>query len=86
MVLSASVILYLIGITLPQVSDMSHEKAKRPRASWMMDFIEQVDEKLDSLIQKTLRRVKVITMRLDNSVSKRLKRNGNGENSKSLTS
>lgn len=75
MVVSLGFVVYLFGRVVPRVSDKDVEKAKEQSLfHWLVGYLEQVDSWLLWLFEKFLRRLRVIIMKLDNVVTKKLGR------------
>lgn len=73
MVASLGVVLYLFARALPRVDDvLVSPEDKKLRTHWLTVYLEKADEWLKVVFEKFLRRVKVLLLKLDNIVSKRL--------------
>lgn len=73
MVASLGVVLYLFARALPRVDDVLVSPGdKKLRTHWLTVYLEKADEWLKVVFEKFLRRVKVLLLKLDNIVSKRL--------------
>ena len=70
--LALGVIIYLMAVALPRVSD---EETNAPgKTSRTMIYIEKADEFFQGFWEKTLRRIRVWLLRLDNFITKKLNR------------
>jgi len=79
LMVSLGIIVYLIALALPRVSDLeetngSHFKGKTKGLGAILP-LDQVDIKLNALKDKTFRRLKILVMKADNFLSKRLNNN-----------
>ncbi len=86
---SIGVMIYMIVRTLPRVNgfDLAQEKEKKkgPTLQFKQEWVDVLDKHFIASLEKTLRRMKVWVMKLDNYVSRNLervspKRNGEKEN------
>lgn len=73
--------LYLIARTLPRISDESLEEPK-PEPSLLLTYLEKADFRLKSVTEKFLRRCRLLILKIDNSLSRKLDsfRKENGKN------
>ncbi len=70
--LAIGTIIYLMAVALPRVSD---EEANMPgQMSRTMAYIEKIDGIFQGFWEKTLRRLRVWLLRLDNLITKKLGR------------
>lgn len=76
LMVSLGVIIYLIASALPRVSDLEEANGNRFREKTKglgtILPLDQVDVKLNALKDKTLRRLKILVMKADNFLSRRL--------------
>ena|ERR1051325_3142953 len=70
--LSLGYIVYLVARTLPRIEDTNDSGNFVFKSHWITGYLERFDEWVAAYSEKFLRRTKVLTMRMDNSVSKRL--------------
>lgn len=80
LMVSLGVIVYLVAEAMPRISD-TEDTAKNngnsvngKRLGAILP-LEQIDTKLNSLKDKTLRRLRVLIMKIDNFISRRLNNN-----------
>jgi len=67
---SLGAVLYLIARALPRVSDEAFEDRKRVlHTPWMLLCLERCDEWLKGSAEKSLRRLRVWLLRLDNGIT-----------------
>jgi len=71
--LSLGFILYLAAKTLPRISE-SDTDLSSARSRWFTLYLEKIDEWLEFFLEKILRRVRVLIMKLDNVITKQLNR------------
>ena len=82
--LSLAVILYLMARALPRVDDVSETHHAPGSFDRLLSNLplKKIDEWLDLFFEKFLRRIKIIVMKIDNSINQSLgrfkKSNGNG--------
>jgi hypothetical protein len=75
MVVSLGVVLYLLARTLPRVSDTDTTPTPgEPAPHWLMERLEKLDEEILFVSEKLLRRLRVILLKLDNTLTGKLKR------------
>ncbi|MFH1162295.1 MAG: hypothetical protein V1696_03410 [Candidatus Jorgensenbacteria bacterium] len=75
MVVSIGVVLYLLARTLPRVSDIDTSPTPgAPAPHWLMDRLEKLDEEILSITEKFLHRLRVVLLKLDNTMTGKLKR------------
>ncbi|PIP29902.1 hypothetical protein COX26_01680 [Candidatus Jorgensenbacteria bacterium CG23_combo_of_CG06-09_8_20_14_all_54_14] len=75
MVVSIGVVLYLLARALPRVSDVDTSPTPdTPAPNWLMDRLEKMDEEILSVAEKFLRRLRVALLKLDNTMTGKLKR------------
>ncbi len=75
MVVSLGVVLYLLARTLPRVSDTDTSPTpEAPAPHWLMERLEKLDEEIIFVAEKLLRRVRVGLLKLDNTLTRKLKR------------
>lgn len=85
---SLGAMIFLVARALPRISEtLNVSKAK---SSWLGSFpFEKIDAAINSFIEKTLRKIKLILMKTDNMVSRQLgkfkKNSDNGSDDKGLT-
>lgn len=83
---SLGTIIFLMARTLPRISETEPANLPKRKIDWLSHFpLEKIDALLNSFLEKTLRKIKLILMKLDNTVSKQLnkfkKENNGGGNS-----
>ncbi|MBI1838818.1 MAG: hypothetical protein HYR95_00755 [Candidatus Colwellbacteria bacterium] len=70
---SLGAIIYLVVIAVPRTKDSSSKRPVLESGRWGANLpLDKIDLKLRSVKDKTLRRVKIIIMKADNFVSRRL--------------
>ncbi len=69
---SAAALMYLVARALPRIVD-SREVEPIGQSHWILHYIEKIDDWAKEVAEKTLRKLKVNILKLDNSVSKKLK-------------
>lgn len=85
--LSLGTVIFLVARALPRISDFeasAGETEKCEKRWWSALPLEKIDKIFNAFLEKTLRRVKLILMKLDNMVSRHLgkfKKNDNANNS-----
>jgi len=68
-------ILYIFSRTLPRIGNEIEEKGeKRISTHLILGYLEKIDEWIKVILEKTLRRVKVLILKFDNVVSEKLDR------------
>lgn len=72
MTVSLAVILYLIAKTLPRVDDKEISATPIIKDQWITGYLEKIDEWIKIFMEKTLRRAKVLILKLDNIVTKKI--------------
>ncbi|MEK7630263.1 MAG: hypothetical protein AAB432_02700 [Patescibacteria group bacterium] len=79
--LSLAAILYFFVRTLPRIDDneLRHLPLK-PGTHWFTAYLEKADEWLKFVLEKLLRRVRLLIMKLDNAISKKLNKFRSGAN------
>lgn len=80
---SLGTIIFLVARTLPRITETETANIEnKKRISWLSNFpLEKIDALINSFLEKTLRRIKLILMKLDNFVSRQLnkfKKDNNG--------
>ena len=79
---SFGVIVYLVAIAVPRISDESVHERKGFIREWFRNVpLDKIDDGVNSFSEKTLRKLKVFIMKFDNFVSRllnKVKKNGNG--------
>ncbi len=65
-------VVYALARALPRINDQDFQHHKNNRISWLVPYLEKADELLQIYLERFLRRLKVLVMRLDNWVSQRL--------------
>lgn len=77
-------ILYIAARALPRISDIDFAgDSKRTWIDWALDKLEHIDEWLLALFEKLLRRLRVVLLKLDNAVTRKLRsfrKNGGKDN------
>lgn len=74
-VVSLGVVLYLMVRALPRVSDVDTTPVSaEPAPHWLMERLEKLDEEMLTATEKLLRRMRVALLKLDNSLTLKLKR------------
>jgi len=80
--ISIGVIVYLAAIAVPRVNDENVHERKGFIREWFRNVpLDKIDDGVNSFSEKTLRRLKILTMKFDNIVGRSLnkvKKNGNG--------
>lgn len=81
---SLGLIVYVLARAVPRVDESGELKHPAGRFDRMLSKLplKEVDDKLDLVAEKALRRIKVAVLRLDNMINNylvRFKKNGNGE-------
>lgn len=71
LMLSLAVVVYLMAIAIPRVEET---KAKNNNNGSTSLPLEQLDDFLNSVKDKLLRRLKIVVMKADNFISKQLKK------------
>lgn len=74
---SVSVMVYIVARKLPIISDIIEQapvSKKEHQPIIRHEWIEAMDKQTSALTEKWLRRIKLVVMRFDNAVSKRLDR------------
>ncbi len=71
MIFSLGVILYIFIRGLPRVSDET-ELPKEPKISGLYLFLEEIDKKINLILERFFRRLKIIILKLDNFLSQKL--------------
>src|ERR1700688_4477270 len=80
---SLSVVLYLMVQALPRLTEEPHTERKNFLDRWAHSEIpEKVDASLNGFLLKLLRRIRVLVLKLDNSLSNHLQKIRHDENSK----
>ena len=71
---SLAALIYLAAATLPRLTDKPEEaKPVRSLSGWLSFLpLEKMDNKLNALLERFLRRVKLVVMKLDNFLSRQL--------------
>lgn len=72
MFVSLGAALYVIARALPRISSREPESLPSLATHWTTRYIEKADEWWKVRTEKFLRRVKIVILRIDNSVTKRL--------------
>jgi len=88
--ISLGLIVFLVARTLPRISETETAKNPEAKANWWSSFpFEKIDVKINAFTEKILRKIKLILMKMDNTVSRQLnkfKKNGdNGNTGNRLT-
>ncbi len=74
MVVSFGALLYIVARVLPRVGDIEGNDRESSRTPRIVVYLEQADEKLLVVLEKLLRRIRVMLLKLDNTISKKLGR------------
>jgi hypothetical protein len=75
MMVSVGLILYLFARALPRVNDADLDAKPQPGLPhWVHGYLEKLDEWLLATIEKTIRRIRLWILKVDNSLSEKLKR------------
>lgn len=78
---SLGTIVFLVARTLPRITETETVNPPKRKINWFSSFpFEKIDEAINAFMEKFLRRIKLILMKMDNTVSKHLnkfKKNGN---------
>ncbi len=84
---SLGTVIFLVARVLPRISETAPVSAPRAKANLLSSFpFEKIDVAVNAFLEKMLRKIKLILMKLDNTVSKLLKKfkkdgdSGNSEN------
>ena len=73
--ISLGVIIFLAARTLPRISEMVLTDSPRRKFRWWRGLpLEKIDAVLNSFLEKLLRKIKLVLMKLDNFVSRQLNR------------
>ncbi len=80
LMISLGVIVYLVALTLPRIpveekTVLNGSDAKKRTLTNVLR-LDEIDNRLKALKDKTLRRIKVLIMKADNFISKRLNNGG----------
>lgn len=70
--LALGAVVYFLARALPRVNNVDFQRSASSRISWMMPYLEKTDKWLQIFLERFLRRLKILVMRLDNWVSQRL--------------
>ena len=70
--LSLGAVLYLSARALPRIDDRNSPLPGTLKTSWIVGYLEKIDEFSKARAEKILRRLKVWVLKLDNYVSGRL--------------
>jgi hypothetical protein len=74
MVVSFGALLYIVARVLPRVGEREDNDREPSRTPRIVVYLEQADEKLLIVLEKLLRRIRVMLLKLDNTISKKLGR------------
>jgi hypothetical protein len=75
MMVSLGLILYLFARALPRVNDADLEAKPTPGLPhWVHEYLEKIDEWILATIEKTIRRFRLWILKIDNTLSEKLKR------------
>ena len=82
--ISLAIILFLVVRTLPRIENPEEVIKQSPLERWVTSGVpERLDAVLNAFLAKTLRKTKVLVLKVDNFVTSQLKRvadeNGNGK-------
>jgi hypothetical protein len=71
---SFGAIIFLVARTLPRITETATVNIEnKKRINWLRNFPwEKIDVLMNSFLEKTLRKIKLILMKLDNFVSRQL--------------
>ena len=70
---SLAIIIFLMARALPRISETEIANIPKSKNSWWSSFpFEKIDAAVESFLEKILRKIKLILMRTDNTVSKQL--------------
>ena len=69
--LSLGAILYIIARVMPRIDDRELATVTL-KTHWIAVYIEKIDRRLKSILEKTLRRSGIVILKLDNWVNKKL--------------
>ncbi|MEX1013652.1 MAG: hypothetical protein WDZ80_00645 [Candidatus Paceibacterota bacterium] len=69
--ISLGSIVFILVKALPRVDDskLANSEIKTP---WIVSYIEEVDERFNVFLEKFLRRTRLLTLKMDNSLSSKL--------------
>lgn len=74
-VVSLGLLVYLLALAMPRVADDEENGSKFRK--WLANIpLEKLDEFLIKLGEKSLRKIRVVILKIDNSVSGKLARHG----------
>ncbi len=74
LMVSVGAVLYGVARALPRVSDVDSSRPRPAAPSWVTHYLERADERLLSFSEKALRRFRVMLLKLDNGLSKKIGR------------
>jgi len=74
MMISLGVVLYIVARALPRIEEVEKESSEASPTPRIVVYLEQADEKLLVILEKALRRIRVVLLKLDNTVSQKLRR------------
>lgn len=81
---SLGLVIFLVARTLPRIGETEALQNPKAKANWLSSFpFEKVDVVVNASTEKMLRKIKLILMKMDNTVSKQLnkfKKNGDSGN------
>lgn len=69
---SLGVIIYLFARALPRVGDADAMPRETLKTHWLMAYVEKLDERFLSFVEKLLRRSRVVILKLDNTLTRKL--------------
>jgi len=82
---SLGTIVFLAARALPRITETETVNPPKTKISWLSSFpFEKIDAAVNAFMEKFLRRIKLILMKMDNTVSRHLnkfKKNGDTGNS-----
>lgn len=65
-------VLYLLVRALPRVDDQVFNQPTEIKTHWFSIYLEKIDRWLKALLERWLRRLRVIILKFDNTVSRKL--------------
>ena len=71
---SLGFILYIFARALPRISDTETPHEGMLKTHWLMSYIEKLDEWFLGFLEKFLRRLRVLILKFDNNLMKKLHR------------
>ncbi len=72
MMLSFGTFLYIIARALPRIDESEIEDKKLVKSHWIFYFLEKIDIRTKAYLEKFLRKIGVVLLKLENKVQKKL--------------